>query len=184
MVLCPMPSVPLAVRMPLDAPAVEPLTSFSEFHLVESVGISLALWTAGIKLVLFTLRSLRNNPLSSTHAPTAQSVLIVCKVRTTENELFLVQVYSVILKSVSTGTTGCLYKVMSFNMTFPYMKVLSLDHVLMVLNTPPGNNFALLPGSLHVSPCHRGFCGFCAIFLSICSDMMSLGLDPGGTTEP
>lgn len=91
------------------------------------------------------------------------------------------QVYSVILKSVSTSTTGCLHKVMSFNMTFPYMKVLSLDRVLMVLNTPPGNNFALLPGSLHVSPCHRGFC---AIFLSICSDMMSLGLDPGGTTEP
>lgn len=96
--MCPMTSVPLAVTC--DVSAVEPLTSFSEFHLVESVGIFLSLWTAWIKLVLFVLRSLFNNPLSSTHAPPAQSFLIVCKVRTTENELFLVQVYSVILKTV------------------------------------------------------------------------------------
>lgn len=69
MVMCLMTSVPLAVTC--DASAVEPLTSFSEFHLVESVGIFLSLWTAWIKLVLFVLRSLFNNPLSSTHAPTA-----------------------------------------------------------------------------------------------------------------
>lgn len=84
-------SLPVAVTF--DAPTVEPLTSFSEFHLVENVGIFLSLWTAWIKLVLFLLCSLFNNPLSSTHVPTMQSFLIVCKVRATENELFLVQVY-------------------------------------------------------------------------------------------